>query len=86
MTRADREIIAMRRNVAIGKFLVFKEEAWRFAELVHAGVIEKIIAIDALQDAAEANLLIDTLGQDFIQAIMADAFDAAAKAKTSEAA
>ncbi len=76
MTRAEREIQEMRRAVAIGKLIVLKEEAWRLAALVNDGVIGKIVAVDALQEVAGANNLVDQLGQDYVQALLADAFGA----------
>jgi hypothetical protein len=53
---------------------VFRARAAARALLWHAGDLELVEAVDALQSHAEASGLIDLLGQDQIQQILADAF------------
>ena len=74
MTRADREVRAMRRAVANGKVDAFFEQAGILAEIVHRGVADHGVVIDALWDTANNNNLIDAHGIDFVQGLLSDAF------------
>jgi hypothetical protein len=53
---------------------VFQLRCWARAYLYAAGELELPEAVDALQAAAEAYGLVDELGQDAVQAIIASAF------------
>lgn len=55
---------------------VFKLRAWARAQLFDAGEIDLLDAVDALQAAAEAYGLVAKLGQDHVQRLMAEAFNA----------
>jgi hypothetical protein len=76
MTHLDREIIAMRRAVALGKVNAFHDHAGHLAELVRRGVADHSVVIDALWETAEANNLTDAHGVDFVQMLLTDAFGA----------
>jgi hypothetical protein len=66
---------SMRRNIALGKLHVFEEECRKLAGLVRDGVLNKRDTIDALQDAAIANDLSHTFGDDLVTDLMSAAFD-----------
>jgi hypothetical protein len=55
---------------------VFELRAWARARLVEACLMNFYEAIDGLQEAAEHTGLVDEIGQDAVQAIMAAAFGA----------
>lgn len=74
MTRADRELRAMRRNVALGKVTAFHHEAGILAEIVQRGIADHGVVIDALWETAEGNDLLSIHGVDFIQDLLSDAF------------
>jgi hypothetical protein len=74
MTPIEAIYCTMRRKIALGKLAAFEEEAWRLAHLVRNGVLNKQTTIDALQDAADANLLPYTFGEDLVAELMCSAF------------
>ena len=57
------------------KMLVFRLQAAELMSYVRKGIVDKVRIVDALQDMAQTNGLIELHGQDEIQAIMSDAAD-----------
>jgi hypothetical protein len=74
MTMQDRELIEAWRAVANAKLIEFRRQCWRLAILVQRGTIDKASAVDRLYEIAIAHALIRALGQDRIEAIVAEAF------------
>ncbi len=75
------------RAVANAKLAEYRRQAWRLAGLVRQGAIEKVDAVDGLWEIATAHALVRALGEDRIQAILAEAFaDARFHAMHSEVA
>jgi hypothetical protein len=64
----------MREQPLVDPVLVFTARAEARALLVATGELDLIDAVDALQAAAVASGLVHEIGQDAVQAIMADAF------------
>ena len=64
----------VRCKVANAKLEAFKAECWRLAILVRRGVVNKGDAVDLLQEIAIAHALVRSLGEDRIEAILAEAF------------
>jgi hypothetical protein len=56
---------------------VFRLRCWAQATLYAAGELDLIEAVDALQAAAVSTGLVESIGQDAVQAIMAEAFEGA---------
>jgi hypothetical protein len=54
---------------------VFRLRCWARANLVEYGMMPLQEAVNGLQDMAVSTDLVDLLGQDEVQAIMANAFD-----------
>lgn len=52
----------------------FRLQAWARAYLAHAGELDLHEAVDVLQADAEAQGLVDVLGQDAVQEILAECF------------
>jgi hypothetical protein len=77
MTHADRELRDAWRLVANAKLPEYRRQCWRLAGLVRNGVIEKTAAVDRLWTIAIAHALVRALGEDRVQAIMAEAFSGA---------
>jgi hypothetical protein len=59
---------------AVSPLKCFRLRCWGRAYLYAAGEIDLIAAVDALQEEAEAAGFIDEIGQDAIQAMLAEAF------------
>jgi hypothetical protein len=74
MTAQDRELLEGWRAVANAKLTEFRRQCWRLAHLVRKGIIEKGAAVDRLYEIAIAHALVRALGEDRIQAILAEAF------------
>jgi hypothetical protein len=75
MTNQDRdELIEAWRAVANAKLIEFRRQCWRLAILVQRGTLDKASAVDRLYEIAIAHALIRALGQDRIEAIVAEAF------------
>jgi hypothetical protein len=74
MTMQDRELIEAWRAVANAKLIEFRRQCWRLAILVQRGTLDKASAVDRLYEIAIAHALIRALGQDRIEAIVAEAF------------
>ena len=74
MTAAEKELLAAWRAVANAKLTEFRDQCWRLAMLVRQGMIERTAAVDRLQEIATAHALVRALGEDRIEAIIAEAF------------
>jgi hypothetical protein len=74
MIAADKELLGAWRAVANAKLTEFRRQCWRLAMLVRQGAVEKTAATDRLWEIASAHALIRTLGEDRIEAIIAEAF------------
>jgi hypothetical protein len=74
MTNQDRELIEAWRAVANAKLHEFRRQSWRLAILVRRGTIDKASAVDRLYEIATAHALVRSLGEDRIEAILAEAF------------
>jgi hypothetical protein len=74
MTVAERELTAAWRAVANAKLTEYRTQCWRLAALVRKGVVDRIAAVDRLQEIAIAHALVRSLGDDRVQAIIAEAF------------
>jgi hypothetical protein len=66
------------RSVANAKLVEYRRQCWRLAGLVHSGSIKNADAVDCLWNIALAHALIRALGEDRVQAIIAEAFAGAA--------
>jgi len=73
MTQAP-EFIEAWRMVANAKLTEFRRQCWRLAELVRQGIVSKPDAVNALWEIATAHALVRALGDDRVQAIIAEAF------------
>jgi hypothetical protein len=74
MTSQDRELIEAWRAVANAKLTEFRRQCWRLAILVQQGFVDKAAAIDRLHEIAIAHALVRSLGDDRVEAIIAEAF------------
>jgi len=74
MTEQGRELIEAWRAVANAKLAEFRRQCWRLALLARQGVVDKAAAADRLWEIATAHALVRALGEDRIQAIIAEAF------------
>jgi hypothetical protein len=74
MTSEDRELLDAWRAVANAKLAEFRRQCWRLALMVRQGTINKTAAVDRLYEIAVAHALVRTLGDDRIEAILAEAF------------
>jgi hypothetical protein len=74
MTMQDRELIEAWRAVANAKLIEFRRQCWRLAHLVRQGTVDKTAAVDRLHEIAIAHALMRALGEDRIEAIIAEAF------------
>jgi hypothetical protein len=74
MTEQDRELIEAWRAVANAKLVEFRRQCWRLAMLVRQGFVDKAAAVDRLYEIATAHALVRSLGEDRVQAIIAEAF------------
>jgi hypothetical protein len=72
--RQDRELIEAWRAVANAKLVEFRRQCWRLALLVQQGLVDKPAAVDRLWEIAIAHALVRALGEDRIEAILAEAF------------
>jgi pantothenate kinase-related protein Tda10 len=74
MTNAERELIEAWRAVANAKLVEYRRQCWRLASLVRCGTMHKQDAVDRLWEIAIAHALVRSLGEDRIEAIIAEAF------------
>jgi hypothetical protein len=65
------------RAVANAKLVEFRRQAWRLALLVSTEKLKKADAVDGLWEIAVAHALVRSLGEDRVQAILAEAFTVA---------
>jgi hypothetical protein len=72
----EREIRKAWQAVANAKLVEFRRQAWRLALLVSAGKLKMVDAVDGLWEIATAHALVRSLGEDRVQAILAEAFAA----------
>jgi hypothetical protein len=70
----DRELREAWRAVANAKLAEFRRQCWRLSLLVRRGNINKTAAVDRLWEIAIAQALVRALGEDRIEAIIAEAF------------
>jgi hypothetical protein len=71
---AEHELLKAWRAVANAKLVEYRRQTWRLAILVKHGTVNKARAIDRLWEVAIAHALVRSLGEDRIQAIIAEAF------------
>jgi hypothetical protein len=62
------------RAVANAKLVEYRRQAWQLALLVSTGKLKKADAVDGLWEIAVAHALVRSLGEDRVQAILAEAF------------
>jgi hypothetical protein len=62
------------RAVANAKLVEYRRQAWRLAHLARQGTIKMADATDGLWEIAIAQALLRSLGEDRVQAILAEAF------------
>jgi hypothetical protein len=74
MTAQDRELIEAWRAVGTAKLTEFRRQCWRLAGLVRQGTVDKQAAIDRLWEIAVCHALVRALGEDRIEAVVAEAF------------
>ena len=87
MTDQDRELLAAWRSVSSAKLVEYRRQCWRLAALVRQGLVDRTAAADRLWEIAIAHALVRALGEDRIEAILAEAFaDADFRAMHSEVA
>jgi hypothetical protein len=70
----ERELRETWRAVANAKLVEYRRQSWRLAILVRQGIIAKPDAIDRLYEIAIAHALVRAVGEDRIEAIIAEAF------------
>jgi hypothetical protein len=70
----EMELIEAWRAVANAKLNEYRRQAWHLAFLAKQGIVDKARAIDRLWEVAIAHALVRSLGEDRIQAIIAEAF------------
>jgi hypothetical protein len=74
MTSQKAEFLEARRAVANAKLIEYRRQCWHLAGLVSQGTVDKADAIDLLWEIATAHALVRALGEDRVQAIIAEAF------------
>ncbi len=74
MTGQERELHVAWRAVANAKLNEFRRQSWRVSILARQGLIPKQNAVDTLYMIAVAHALVRALGEDRIEAIVAEAF------------
>jgi hypothetical protein len=62
------------RAVANAKLTEYRRQCWRLAILTQQGAVDKVAAVDRLYEIALAHALVRALGEDRIEAIIAEAF------------
>ena len=77
MTTQDHELIEAWRAVANAKLTEFRRQCWRLAMLAQQGLVDKMAAVDRLYEIAIAHALVRALGEDHVEAIIAEAFASA---------
>jgi hypothetical protein len=62
------------RAVANAKLVEYRRQCWHLAALVQQGTVNKADTVDKLWEIAIAHALVRAMGDDRIQAIIAEAF------------
>jgi hypothetical protein len=71
----DRELLVEAwRAVANAKLTEYRRQCWRLAHLARQGTIDRTAAVERLYEIAIAHALVRALGDDRVQAIIAEAF------------
>jgi hypothetical protein len=70
----DPNLRAAWRAVANAKLVEYRRQTWRLSMLVRQGVVDKAAAVDKLYEIATAHALVRALGEDRVEAIIAEAF------------
>jgi hypothetical protein len=70
----EEEFWETRRACANAKLVEFRRQCWRLAILARQGLVEKGAATDLLFEIAIGHALIRALGENRIQALLAEAF------------
>jgi hypothetical protein len=70
----ERELREAWCAVANAKLVEFRRQCWRLAILVRQGGVDKAAAVDRLYTIAVAHALARALGEDRVEAIIAEAF------------
>jgi hypothetical protein len=70
----ERELREAWRAVANAKLVEYRRQCWRLSILVRQGTLAKPDAVDRLYEIAIAHALVRALGDDRIEAIVAEAF------------
>jgi hypothetical protein len=76
MTAPEQHLLEARRAVANAKLVEYRRQCWRLAILVKQGTVDKAVAVDRLWEIAIAHALVRALGEQRVQAILAEAFAA----------
>jgi hypothetical protein len=74
MTDQDRELLTAWRFVSNAKLVEYRRQCWRLAALVRQGLVDRTAVADRLWEIAIAHALVRALGEDRIEAILAEAF------------
>ena len=74
MTDQERELRKAWRAVANAKLVEYRRQCWSLAILVQQGAVDRVAAVDRLYEIAIAHALVRSLGEDRIEAIIAEAF------------
>jgi hypothetical protein len=74
VTAADKELLEAWRAVANAKLNEYRRQCWRLSMLVRQGMVGKVEAADRLWEIAIAHAMVRVLGEDRIEAILAEAF------------
>jgi hypothetical protein len=71
---AEGELREAWRAVANAKLTEYRRQCWRLAYLARQGTIDRTAAVERLYEIAIAHALVRALGDDRVQAIIAEAF------------
>jgi hypothetical protein len=71
---AEKELLEAWRSVANAMLVEYRRQCWRLSMLVRQGVLERAVAVDRLYEIAIAHALVRALGEDRVEAIIAEAF------------
>ena len=74
MTDQERELRKAWCAVANAKLVEYRRQCWRLAILVQQGAADRAAAVDRLYEIAIAHALVRSLGEDRVEAIIAEAF------------
>jgi hypothetical protein len=74
MTAVEQHLLEAWRAVANAKLVEYRRQCWRLALLVKQGTVDKAAAVDRLWEIAIAHALVRALGEQRVQAILAEAF------------